>query len=183
MYYNVSCNLFRSSQKRTGRWTHEEHARFLKAIRLYGKDWKKIEKFVGTRSGSQVRSHAQKYFLKLEESDCSDRSEDIPDIQPDGNIIPNLLEKDMNTLHNFHLQAYLDALKELHRSYIKQMEEIYMSTILKPLSSTISVKPIISKPHAIGAFPFPKELPSQFPHTDYEVSTKEEYPYKKHKCK
>ncbi len=38
---------------------------FYIAIILYGKDWKKVEDYVGTRSGSQVRSHAQKYFIKI----------------------------------------------------------------------------------------------------------------------
>lgn len=32
----------------------------------YGKNWKKVEEIVGTRSGSQVRSHAQKFFNKLQ---------------------------------------------------------------------------------------------------------------------
>ena len=32
----------------------------------YGKDWKKVEQYVRTRSGSQVRSHAQKFFNKLQ---------------------------------------------------------------------------------------------------------------------
>ena len=32
---------------------------------MYGKHWKLVEKHVGTRSGTQVRSHAQKYYLKL----------------------------------------------------------------------------------------------------------------------
>lgn len=31
----------------------------------YGKDWKKVEQYVRTRTGSQVRSHAQKFFNKL----------------------------------------------------------------------------------------------------------------------
>lgn len=35
------------------------------AIELYGKKWKKVEEFVGTRTGVQIRSHAQKYFNKL----------------------------------------------------------------------------------------------------------------------
>jgi len=39
------------------------------AIATYGKDWKKIEEIVGTRSGSQVRSHAQKFFNKLLKSE------------------------------------------------------------------------------------------------------------------
>lgn len=53
-------------ESRHGHWTKEEHARFLQSISLYGKDWKKVVEHVGTRSSNQVRSHAQKYFLKLE---------------------------------------------------------------------------------------------------------------------
>eukprot|EP00826_Nyctotherus_ovalis_P027343 TRINITY_DN2136_c0_g1_i8.p1 TRINITY_DN2136_c0_g1~~TRINITY_DN2136_c0_g1_i8.p1 ORF type:complete len:205 (+),score=45.39 TRINITY_DN2136_c0_g1_i8:338-952(+) len=32
---------------------------------MYGKHWKLVEKHVGTRSGTQVRSHAQKYYMKV----------------------------------------------------------------------------------------------------------------------
>jgi SHAQKYF class myb-like DNA-binding protein len=35
----------------------------------YGKNWKKVEEIVATRSGSQVRSHAQKFFNKLQKGD------------------------------------------------------------------------------------------------------------------
>jgi SHAQKYF class myb-like DNA-binding protein len=38
------------------------------AIMQYGKDWKKVEQYVRTRNGSQVRSHAQKFFNKLQKS-------------------------------------------------------------------------------------------------------------------
>ena len=33
-------------------------------LQLYGKEWKKIEQLVATRTGAQIRSHAQKYFIK-----------------------------------------------------------------------------------------------------------------------
>ena len=36
------------------------------AIMQYGKDWKKVEQYVKTRSGAQIRSHAQKFFTKLQ---------------------------------------------------------------------------------------------------------------------
>ena len=28
------------------------------AMSLFGKDWKKVEQHIGTRSGAQIRSHA-----------------------------------------------------------------------------------------------------------------------------
>lgn len=48
-------------------WTPEEHQRFLEALQKYGpKDVKSISMHVGTRNATQVRTHAQKYFLRLE---------------------------------------------------------------------------------------------------------------------
>ena len=56
-----------SSESVTGRWSKAEHKRFLEALNLYGKNWKKVQEYVGTRTTTQARSHAQKYFAKLEE--------------------------------------------------------------------------------------------------------------------
>ena len=43
---------------------------------MFGKDWKKIEDLVGTRNGSQIRSHAQKFFLKYKKTYVQDSSSD-----------------------------------------------------------------------------------------------------------
>mmetsp|Transcript_8529 Transcript_8529/g.12528 ORF Transcript_8529/g.12528 Transcript_8529/m.12528 type:complete len:162 (-) Transcript_8529:443-928(-) len=47
-------------------WTSHEHKLFLEALRVYGhKDLKNISQYVGTRNMTQVRTHAQKYFMRL----------------------------------------------------------------------------------------------------------------------
>jgi Myb-like DNA-binding domain len=35
-------------------------------LKIYGKDWKRVEDYVQTRSGAQIRSHAQKYFIRIQ---------------------------------------------------------------------------------------------------------------------
>ncbi|EAR97461.1 Myb-like DNA-binding domain, shaqkyf class protein (macronuclear) [Tetrahymena thermophila SB210] len=55
-----------SNNGNQGRWTKEEHLRFVEGLSLYGKNWKKVEEHVGSRTGAQIRSHAQKFFNKLE---------------------------------------------------------------------------------------------------------------------
>lgn len=54
-----------STKLDSGRWRKEEHELFLKGLEMFGRDWKKIESLVGTRTGPQIRSHAQKYFNKM----------------------------------------------------------------------------------------------------------------------
>ena len=47
-------------------WNDEEHERFVKAVRLHGKNWGEITKCVGTRSRQSVYSHAQKFRKRVQ---------------------------------------------------------------------------------------------------------------------
>ncbi|KAL7680522.1 putative SANT/Myb domain, Homeobox-like domain superfamily protein [Plasmopara halstedii] len=50
---------------RGGRWSADEHERFLEGFRIHGHKWKRVQQVVCTRSVTQVRTHAQKYLLKV----------------------------------------------------------------------------------------------------------------------
>jgi len=54
-----------NSQFHTGRWTEEEHRKFIDGILEYGNEWKKVQQIIKTRSSTQARSHAQKFFLRV----------------------------------------------------------------------------------------------------------------------
>ena len=55
----------KKSSLNEGRWSFEEHIKFIEALVDHGKNWKDVQKYVGTRSAAQARSHAQKFLLKL----------------------------------------------------------------------------------------------------------------------
>ena len=48
-----------------GYWAKSDHKKFIEALYLYDCDWRKIQKYIKNRICCQVRSHAQKFYLKL----------------------------------------------------------------------------------------------------------------------
>lgn len=63
-------------------WTEDEHRNFLLGLEKYGKgDWRSISRnFVVTRTPTQVASHAQKYFIRLNSMNKDRRRSSIHDI-------------------------------------------------------------------------------------------------------
>ncbi|KAF8407414.1 hypothetical protein HHK36_006545 [Tetracentron sinense] len=63
-------------------WTEEEHRLFLLGLDKYGKgDWRSISRnFVVSRTPTQVASHAQKYFIRLNSMNKDRRRSSIHDI-------------------------------------------------------------------------------------------------------
>jgi len=65
-----------SKDFRTGLWSIEEHRTFLDSIIINGTDWIKAEKKVKTRNSIQIRSHYQKFILKVKSELLKERQED-----------------------------------------------------------------------------------------------------------
>lgn len=60
--------FFINDESTIGRWTREEHKKFIEAIIKFGNNWKKIQEYVQTRTITQARSHAQKFFDKIKKN-------------------------------------------------------------------------------------------------------------------
>eukprot|EP01041_Mallomonas_annulata_P002244 gene2244-4363_t len=64
---NLSSRDISSNEKSFsgGRWSDSEHELFLRGLKIYNKNWKKLASLIKTRTAVQIRTHAQKYFGKL----------------------------------------------------------------------------------------------------------------------
>lgn len=63
-------NRNRLGRKKTKRaaakpWSKDEHQKFEKALEMFGRNWGECARYIGTRPAPLVRSHAQKYLIKL----------------------------------------------------------------------------------------------------------------------
>lgn len=77
---------------RQGRWSNEEHELFLRAVEQFGREWDKVQTIVKTRSLAQIRSHAQKYFQKINRAEAFDRIYDQGNTAADSTDAQSVLQ-------------------------------------------------------------------------------------------
>ena len=115
--YSEEENFFSLSNNQkflTGRWHLSEHKKFLEAIIKFGNDWKKVEKHIGTRSSSQARSHAQKFFIKLKEEQKNLK-------------ISNDIDYSNSTIKSFHI-ALQSMTPDKKDNIIKELQAVVFDT-------------------------------------------------------
>jgi len=118
-----------------GRWSEEEHEKFLEGIALYGINWKKVKTLIRTRTLIQVRSHAQKFYQKMKV--CKD---EILGIDFTLNSVCNIRDminqiKNNNINYNIiNIFKYLEDNREKPKKYknisLKKSELINQSNII-----------------------------------------------------
>ena len=90
---------YKTSNIAQGYWAKSEHKKFIEALYLYDCDWKKIQKYIKNRIDSQVRSHAQKFYLKLKTFKDEELGLDFttPNVKSLNDIIKIIKEKESNS--------------------------------------------------------------------------------------
>ena len=81
-----------------GYWDRNEHNKFIDALYLYNCKWLKIEAYIKNRSYKQIRSHAQKFYVKLKSYKDEELGLDFtsPKVKSLKNIIEIIKEKEIN---------------------------------------------------------------------------------------
>jgi len=81
-----------------GYWDKYEHNRFIEALYLYNCKWHKIQAYLKVRSYKQIRSHAQKFYLKLKSFEDKKLGLNFtsPNVDNLNQIIKIIKEKELN---------------------------------------------------------------------------------------
>ncbi|XP_010445151.1 PREDICTED: protein REVEILLE 6 isoform X2 [Camelina sativa] len=117
-------------------WTEPEHDKFLEALQLFDRDWKKIEAFIGSKTVIQIRSHAQKYFLKVQKSGTG---EHLPPPRPK-----------RKAAHPYPQKAHKSVQPQLPGSFKSTSEPNDPSFMFRPESSSM----LMTSPTTAAAAPW-----------------------------
>ena len=78
-----------------GRWSRDEHKKFIEAIIKFGNNWKEVHEYVNSRTSTQARSHAQKFFEKIKKNNTLQFFESL-----DSDYSENFTNATIMQLHN-----------------------------------------------------------------------------------
>lgn len=85
-------------------------------LRLFGKSWKKVEKHIGSRTGAQIRSHAQKFFIRIKKQ--------FPNEEPMGVLARHNFEGDIAYIGMDEEDSLPPRAKEFKSEIDKDLDEM-----------------------------------------------------------
>ena len=121
-----------------GRWTIEEKTKFIEAFLENGKKWKIIQNYIGTRTSTQTRSHAQKFLLKLksiENNEFNFKKETIKDLSDIIEEIKNIKRIKNNDYKNDKKYIIDTLLKLSERNSYENKEKDNNNNDIKDLNN------------------------------------------------
>jgi SHAQKYF class myb-like DNA-binding protein len=129
--YNVVKESLRRNMEsglNNGRWTLEEHKRFIQGVLEFGNRWRYVAKVIETRNSAQIRSHCQKFFSKLHNLGIEGISNNITDV----NYLHDLaLTLEPNDLSQLIIQLTDVAFNKLEKLDNKKQDQKKDPIILK----------------------------------------------------
>ena len=118
-------------------WSRAEHEIFIQAYEAHGKNWKKIAELVETRNVSQVRSHAQKYFMKLERRSAREQARlkkaSMPTVQAD---LPKLISlaqgqsPEKLVYENHMMRSYIQTIANVNLAFFREFQKLFGEEVL-----------------------------------------------------
>ena len=105
-----------------GKWSKDEHEKFLEGIVLYGTKWKKVKTLIETRTVVQVRSHAQKFFIKMK--GCKDEYLGIDFTSNSIRNIRDMVNQIKNRNSNYNIKKVFKYLSDKYNILQKSERKI-----------------------------------------------------------
>ena len=102
--------LVENEDTNEGRWSKEEHEKFLDGIVQYGTNWRKVKSLINSRTSIQVRSHAQKFFRKLKM--CKDEQLGIDFTKDDISSIRDMIREIKGINGNYNIKYIFKYLSD-----------------------------------------------------------------------
>ena len=100
----------KSKNFKEGRWTEEEHEKFLKGIEMFGVNRRKIKAIVKTRNTLQIRTHYNKFYLKMKS--CKNEILGIDFTLDSIQSIPDMINQIKSINNNYDFVTIFKYLKD-----------------------------------------------------------------------